>query len=132
MCQAMRGPGSKVTLAPSARAGTGASNSGLIRTEAVNHSADPLLEGCEPFLFMSTESCFPYVDSLDEGAQVFARKVAGIARTRVAFIRNVRREKLTRDLSFRSQYLMRRVERGAGPKRAATRRAFVKTCTAGS
>src|ERR1700760_1971807 len=53
VCHAVRAPGSKVTLAPRARAGTGASNSGLTRTEPVNHSAGPLLEGCEPSLLMS-------------------------------------------------------------------------------
>src|SRR5271166_1435843 len=53
VCHAVRAPGSKVTLAPRARAGTGASNSGLTRTKPVNHSAGPLLESCEPSLLMS-------------------------------------------------------------------------------
>ena len=46
-------PGSNVTLAPSARAGSGAWNSGSMRTVPVNHSAGPLPEGCEPLLLMS-------------------------------------------------------------------------------
>ena len=46
-------PGSNVTLAPRTRAGSGASNSGSIRTVPVNQSAGPLLEVCEPHLFIS-------------------------------------------------------------------------------
>src|SRR6266404_1626847 len=53
VCHAERAPGSKVTLAPRARAGSGASNRGSIRTVPVKYSAGPLLEGCEPFLLMS-------------------------------------------------------------------------------
>src|SRR6185369_3403202 len=48
VCHAVRAPGSNVTLAPAARAGAGAANSGSIRTVPVNQSAGPLLEGCEP------------------------------------------------------------------------------------
>jgi len=40
VCQAVRAPGSKVTLAPRTRAGAGASNSGSIRTVPANQSAD--------------------------------------------------------------------------------------------
>src|SRR2546425_10846071 len=50
---AVRAPGSNVTLAPSTRAGLGASNRGSIRTVPVNHSAGPLPEGCEPLRLMS-------------------------------------------------------------------------------
>src|SRR6266704_3364128 len=46
-CHAVRAPGSNVTLAPRTRAGSGAWNSGSIRTVPVNQSADPLLELCE-------------------------------------------------------------------------------------
>src|SRR5882762_2154521 len=48
VCHAVRAPGSNVTLAPRARAGSGASNRGSIRTVPVKYSADPLPEGCEP------------------------------------------------------------------------------------
>src|SRR5688572_7268804 len=53
VCQAVRAPGSNVTLAPAARAGTGASNSGSMRTVPVNHSAGPLADGCEPLRLIS-------------------------------------------------------------------------------
>src|SRR5207253_2126746 len=52
VCQAVRAPGSNVTLAPRTRAGLGASNRGSIRTVPVNQSAGPLLEFCEPHLFI--------------------------------------------------------------------------------
>src|ERR671937_678667 len=52
VCQAVRAPGSNVTLAPRTRAGSGASNSGSIRTLPVNQSEDPLLELCEPALLI--------------------------------------------------------------------------------
>src|SRR5438874_12494870 len=50
ICQAVRAPGSNVTLAPRTRAGSGASNSGSILTVPVNQSADPFVELCEPDL----------------------------------------------------------------------------------
>src|SRR2546430_4293065 len=53
VCQAVRAPGSNVTLALRTRAGSGASNSGSMRTVPVNQSAGPLLELCEPDLFIS-------------------------------------------------------------------------------
>ena len=60
MCHAVRAPGSNVTLAPVARAGRGASNSGSIRTVPVNHSAGPLADGCEPLLLISMSTpCVP-------------------------------------------------------------------------
>jgi hypothetical protein len=49
----VRAPGSKVTLAPVTRAGSGAWNSGSIRTVPVNQSAGPLFELCDPALFIS-------------------------------------------------------------------------------
>src|SRR5215207_2169359 len=48
VCHAVRAPGSKVTLAPATRAGSGALNSGSMRTGPVNHSTGPLPEGCDP------------------------------------------------------------------------------------
>ena len=45
VCHAVRAPGSNVTLAPAARAGACAWNSGSMRTVPVNQSAGPLLEG---------------------------------------------------------------------------------------
>src|SRR4051812_33888278 len=53
MCHAVRAPGSKVTLAPATRAGSGESNRGSIRTVPVNQSAGPLPEGREPFRLIS-------------------------------------------------------------------------------
>src|SRR5205823_4320674 len=53
VCQAVRAPGSNVTLAPLTRAGSGALNSGSIRTVPVNHSAGPLPDGCVPFRLIS-------------------------------------------------------------------------------
>src|SRR3989454_6637771 len=52
-CQAVRAPGSNVTLAPDTRAGSGAWNSGSMRTVPVNHSAGPMPDGCEPLRLMS-------------------------------------------------------------------------------
>jgi hypothetical protein len=59
VCQAVRAPGSKVTLEPLARAGSGAWNRGSIRTAPVKYSADALPEGCEPLLLMSMCSIPP-------------------------------------------------------------------------
>ncbi len=53
VCHAVRAPDSNVTLAPSARAGSCASNRGSMRTVPVKYSAGPLAEGCEPLLLMS-------------------------------------------------------------------------------
>jgi hypothetical protein len=53
MCHAVRAPGSNVTLAPAARAGAFTWNKGSMRTVPVNQSAGPLLDGCEPTLFIS-------------------------------------------------------------------------------
>jgi hypothetical protein len=53
VCQAVRAPGSNVTLAPLARAGSGALNSGSMRTVPVNHSAGPFPDGCVPFRLIS-------------------------------------------------------------------------------
>src|SRR6266404_7175963 len=53
VCHAVRAPGSNVTLAPRTRAGSGASNSGSIRTVPVNQSAGPFVEGCEADLLIS-------------------------------------------------------------------------------
>src|SRR5207244_5139321 len=53
VCHAVRAPGSNVTLAAATRAGSGAWNRGSIRTVPVNQSAGPLVELCEPDLFIS-------------------------------------------------------------------------------
>src|SRR5215472_913231 len=52
VCQAVRAPGSNVTLAPCTRAGSGASNKGAKRTSPVKYSIGPLPEVCEPFRLM--------------------------------------------------------------------------------
>src|SRR6266403_4761221 len=52
VCQAVRAPGSNVTLAPRTRAGSGASNNGLIRTLPVNQSAGPSVETSKPLLLI--------------------------------------------------------------------------------
>src|SRR5207302_5778530 len=59
VCQAVRAPGSNVTLAPSARAGAIAWNRGSMRTVPVKYSDGPLPEGCEPLLLMSIFSIPP-------------------------------------------------------------------------
>src|SRR6516165_1464518 len=53
VCHAVRAPGSNVTLEPLTRAGSGALNSGSMRTVPVNHSPGPLPEGCVPFRLIS-------------------------------------------------------------------------------
>src|SRR3954463_16631290 len=53
VCHAVRAPGSKVTLAPCTSAGSGAWNSGSIRTVPVNHSDGPFAEVCDPALLIS-------------------------------------------------------------------------------
>src|SRR5438270_1615495 len=53
VCHAVRAPGSKVTLAPDARAGSFAWNNGSTRTVPVNQSAGPLLEDCDPHFLIS-------------------------------------------------------------------------------
>src|SRR5205807_5224929 len=58
LCHAVRAPGSKVTLAPTARAGSGASNRGSMRTAPVKYSDGALPEGCEQLLLMSM-CCIP-------------------------------------------------------------------------
>src|SRR6266566_1786325 len=50
--QAVRAPGSNVTLEPTTRAGSGVWNSGSMRTLPVKFSTGPLPEGCEPLLVM--------------------------------------------------------------------------------
>jgi len=53
VCQAVRAPGSKVTLAPLTRAGFVRSNSGSIRTVQVNQSFGPFADGWEPLFLIS-------------------------------------------------------------------------------
>src|ERR1044071_2561382 len=65
VCQALRAPGSKVTMAPRARAGSGASNKESMRTVPVKYSAGPLPEGCEPLLLMFTvEFLSPLIEAV--------------------------------------------------------------------
>src|SRR6266566_5221834 len=52
LCQAVRAPGSNVTLAPATRAGSGAWNRGSMRTAPIKYSVGPLPEGCEPLLLI--------------------------------------------------------------------------------
>src|SRR5438477_6201382 len=61
VCHAVRAPGSKVTLAPTARAGAPAANRGSMRTVPVKYSAGPLPEGCEPFLLISISKLLRYL-----------------------------------------------------------------------
>src|ERR671913_836099 len=79
VCHAVRAPGSKVTLAPAARAGGGASNSGSMRTVPVNHSAGPLAEGCEPLRLISMTP--PVVAP---GTRASGRTIAAAAARRTA------------------------------------------------
>src|ERR1700677_693721 len=53
VCHAVRAPGSKVTLAPTTRAGSGALNSGSTRTVPANQSAGPFPEGWDPLRLIS-------------------------------------------------------------------------------
>src|SRR5204863_7980031 len=53
VCQAVRAPGSNVTFAQAMRAGSGAWNSGSMRTVPVNQSAGPFVEICESTLLIS-------------------------------------------------------------------------------
>src|SRR5690242_12868879 len=52
VCQAVRAPGSNETIAPVTRAGSVPLNGESMLTVPVNQSAGPLLEGCEPTLWM--------------------------------------------------------------------------------
>ncbi len=53
VCHAVRAPGSNVTLPPPTRAGSGAWNSGSMRTTPEKYSVDPARDGCEPFRLIS-------------------------------------------------------------------------------
>src|SRR6476469_4402465 len=71
VCHAVRAPGSKVTLAPTTRAGSGAVNSGSMRTVPVKYSAGPFPEGCEPLLLMSIFCIPPFcIDFSNEESQL--------------------------------------------------------------
>src|SRR5438093_13671942 len=59
VCHAVRAPGSNVTLAPTARAGSFVWKSGSTRTAPVKYSAGPLPDGCEPALLISMLSSPP-------------------------------------------------------------------------
>src|ERR1700734_2138431 len=57
VCHAVRAPGSKVTWAPTTRAGSGAEKSGSTRTVPVKYSAGPLPGGLEPGRLISIDCC---------------------------------------------------------------------------
>jgi hypothetical protein len=66
VCHALRAPGSNVTLPPVTRAGSGAWNSGSMRTVPVKYSAGPLVDDCEPFQF-HLESLFVSIKVMSNG-----------------------------------------------------------------
>src|SRR6266496_6023532 len=76
VCQAVRAPGSNVTLAPRTRAGSGASNSGSIRTLPVNQSADPVVELCERTLLISIFGLLTFSISATQ-RPLIQRRIAG-------------------------------------------------------
>src|SRR5215467_1333151 len=59
VCQAVRAPGSNVTLTLLTRAGSGAWNSGSWRTTPVKYSAGALRDGCEPLRLISIAPFLP-------------------------------------------------------------------------
>ncbi len=67
VCQAVRAPGSNVTLAPKTRAGGGAVKIGSTRTEPVKYSAGPFPEGCVPPRLISIV-CEPLLFGFDLAA----------------------------------------------------------------
>src|SRR5438874_9785076 len=77
VCQAVRDPGSNVTLAPATRPGSGASKSGSSRTVPVNQSAGPLPEGREPLRLISIACSFTLVQLHSVGATVGGQGVMG-------------------------------------------------------
>src|SRR3954469_3320292 len=87
VCQAVRAPGSNVTLLPAARAGAFAGNSGSMRTVPVNQSAGPLADGCDPTLVISIVAS----SRIMPWAPAWPRRTAA-ASTVPAVARNVRRE----------------------------------------
>src|SRR4051794_13326842 len=60
VCHAVRAPGSKVTRAPLTRPGCGAWKRGSTRTEPVNQSEFPFVEGREPFLDVDVHDRVPF------------------------------------------------------------------------
>src|SRR5580698_9594870 len=62
VCQAVRAPGSNVTLAPKTRAGAGALKSGSTRTEPVKYSSGPLPEGYVPLRLISIVLKLLFID----------------------------------------------------------------------
>src|SRR6185312_3764594 len=79
VCHAVRAPGSKLTQAPTTRAGAGASISRSIRAAPVNQSADPCSGGREPLRLISIRFLLAVVDGC-LGSVVHALKsTSGIA-----------------------------------------------------
>src|SRR4051794_34881771 len=81
VCQAVRAPGSNVTMAPATRAGSGAWNNGSIRTAPVNQSAGPLPDGCEPTRVIFMLPFLPFVDLAASLASAKAAKPVAAACT---------------------------------------------------
>ena len=68
---AVRAPGSNVTPAPGARAGSGGWNRGSTRTVPVKYSAGPLPKGCERLLLISISfvSCLSFCHPICQTAR---------------------------------------------------------------
>src|SRR2546423_10176726 len=97
VCQAVRAPGSKVTLAPRARAGSGASKSASTRTVPVNQSPGPFAEGCDParLIFIPCSFCYGSFRAL-RSQQRLDR--ATLVHSAVAFRHFVERQRQVEDL----------------------------------
>src|SRR4051812_28400133 len=90
VCQAVRAPGSNVTLAPATRAGSGAAINGSMRTVPVNHSAGPLPDGCEPLRLISTRALLHLHRSGRTEARPHVCLAFLVGATRVALQRRLR------------------------------------------
>jgi hypothetical protein len=76
VCQAVRAPGSKVTVAPPTRASPLPLNGASILTLPVKYCSGPFAEGCEPFRVISMCTVLPVVFIL-----VVAAAISKISRT---------------------------------------------------
>ena len=76
VCHAVRAPGSNVTLAPTALAGSFAWNRGSMRTAPLKYSAAPLVEGCEPLRLMSTLFTTTHHHTFSDGILTVKRREA--------------------------------------------------------
>src|SRR5689334_16743855 len=73
VCQAVRAPGSNVTLAQATRAGALAWFSGSMRTVPLNQSAGPFVDGCEPIFFISIRVFLPVIPRAYLGFNALSR-----------------------------------------------------------